>query len=83
MYGPILWYFKLGKWEPTFGTEVKAEAIITNIKTGITCILKVCVRPLRFYERPMLVPVFANWRKLKEEFRFYEKLHLVCLFCTS
>lgn len=34
---------------------------------------KVHVMPLRFYERPTLVPVFANRKKSEEDFRFYEK----------
>ena len=29
--------------------------------------------PLRFYERPTLVPVFANRKKSEEDFHFYEK----------
>ena len=29
--------------------------------------------PLNFYERAILVPVFANWKKSKEWFHFYKK----------
>lgn len=43
--------------------------------TGIPRFLKVYVRPLYFYERPPLVPVFDNQKKCEEDFRFYEKRH--------
>lgn len=41
--------------------------------TGIACCLKVCIRPLCFYKRPTLVPVFAKWKKSKDDFCFYQK----------
>lgn len=35
--------------------------------------MKVCVRPLGWYERPPLVPGFTNGKKSKEDLGFYGK----------
>lgn len=40
--------------------------------TGFSLCLKACFTPLCFYERPMLVPVFVNRKKSKENFHVYE-----------
>ena len=34
---------------------------------------KVCLTPLRFYERPTLAPVFTNGKKPEEDCCFYRK----------
>lgn len=36
---------------------------------------KVPIMSLCFYKRPTLVPIFANQKKSKEDFRFYKKSH--------
>lgn len=50
---------------------------------------KVCIMTISFYERPILVFVFANWKKSEENFCFYEKKKVKskncvqCLFCNK
>ena len=39
----------------------------------IPCFSKVCFTALCFYERSTLVPVFANWKKSKEDIHFHGK----------
>lgn len=75
--------FQVGKWEPTFTTELKAKSIITIINTGIPPNSRLCVRPLCFYERPILVPIFANWKKSKEDFCFYKKTAFSVSVCFA
>lgn len=44
-----------------------------NAYTGNPHFSKVCITPLRFFGRPTLITVSANWMKSKEDFRFYGK----------
>ena len=48
---------------------------LTNefLNPGISCSLKFHIMPLRFYQSPTLVPIFANWKKSKEDFPSQEK----------
>lgn len=43
--------------------------------TGTPHFWKVHFLPLRFYKRPILVPVFANQNTSEEDFHLYEKSH--------
>ena len=43
-----------------------------GVDIGISYILRVGTMPLHFYERPILVPVFANQKK-SEDFHFCTK----------
>lgn len=46
--------------------------ILENL--NISCFLKFLFTPPHFYERLILVPVSATWKKFKEDFHFYEKV---------
>lgn len=46
--------------------------------TGIPFFSEVLM-PLSFYERPTLVPAFANQKKSEEDFRFYTKKAITIL----
>lgn len=37
------------------------------------CFLKVQIKPLSFYKRLTLLPVFTNQKKYKEDFNFMKK----------
>lgn len=55
---------------------------------GTPLLLKVRIPPLRFYERPTLVPVFANGKKSEKDLRFHKKwrkarIALSLCFATS
>ena len=44
------------------------------VYTAIPHFSKARFTPLHFYKRPTLVPVFANRKKSKEDFQFYEEM---------
>jgi len=41
---------------------VSSIYICTSVYTGIPYFRKALVKPLHFYKRPTLIPVFANWK---------------------
>ena len=45
----------------------------TDRYTGVGLFSKVHFTPLRFYERPTLVPVFSNYEKFAEDFHFHKR----------
>lgn len=58
----------------TQGLQAKpATDLLCLAYTGIPCFLEDCIMPLSFYERPTLVPAFANRKKSEEGFHFYAK----------
>ena len=46
---------------------------ICAVSAGIPSFAKVRLTPLDFQDRPILVPVFANRKKSKEDFTFTKK----------
>ena len=61
----------LGMIKENLSMTTKSGAQI-SVRIGTLHFWKVCFRPLRFYERSTLVPALANWKKLEEDFQFYE-----------
>ena len=61
----------LGRIKENLSMTTKSGAQI-SVRIGTFHFRKVCFRPLRFYERSTLVPALANWKKLEEDFQFYE-----------
>lgn len=43
------------------------------LNTGVYCVLKVRVRPLHFYHRPTLPPIFLTERNARRTFAFMKK----------
>ena len=52
---------------------MKLCCFLKKIHADIPHFLKVCLTPLFFYERPILVTVFANGKKSEGDFHFYTK----------
>jgi len=50
-----------------------SKGVEGNNGTGVSCCLQVRVTSLCSYERPTLVPVFANQKKYEGNFHFYKK----------
>lgn len=51
-------------------TKWAHEASDLQDSTGIPCFLEVHFTPLHFCERPTVVPVFTNQKKLEKDFCF-------------
>lgn len=49
------------------------EPALGQTCTGIPCFSKVHFPPIRFYKRPISVPVFTTQKKSKEDFCFYKE----------
>ena len=57
-------------WNLWFPMAIRTSC---SLYTGMPYFSEVHFMTLCFYERPTLVPVFANWKKFNEDFCFLEK----------